>query len=360
MLLSQIEKDWLNPYKASSLQVPWYGVLGNHEYGYNVQAQIDLSEKYPNWVMPSRYYTKRIQLSGDKYASFIFLDTSPCVTEYRASNPKGWDPCGDEYPTCSLSGGTDDFEGTCKFNQNILSQDCGAQLSWFKQQLAKADKDDWLIVVGHHPADDIDEEDFTSALQQHGFDLYLNGHTHCLTQYTVDGSGAYVTSGAGALVLSYDQERGTAAKNRTHDKVNGNNLDWMSTFKFGANVTTGQGGHSFQQVWSAKKSGFTQHTFSSDYTTLTTDFIGTDGSVLHSFTVTKGAKPGPTPPSPPGPPGPGPSPGGCCYYHATTCRAGETCCSSSGKPYKSPSSCRRYGEQHHCQWTDGTCKVPGR
>ena len=59
------------------------------------------------------------------------------------------------------------------------------------------------------------------VLKAHGFDLYLNGHTHCLTQYTVDGSGAYVTSGAGALVLSYDQERGTVAKNRTHDKVSG-------------------------------------------------------------------------------------------------------------------------------------------
>ena len=34
--------DWLDSYKAASLQVPWYNVLVNHEYGYNVTAQLGL------------------------------------------------------------------------------------------------------------------------------------------------------------------------------------------------------------------------------------------------------------------------------------------------------------------------------
>ena len=57
-------------------------------------------------------------------------------------------------------------------------------------------------------------------------------------------------------------------------QVNGNNLEAMAQFKFGTNLTAGKLGHSFQQVWSAKKSGFTLHTFDSDYKTLRTDFIG--------------------------------------------------------------------------------------
>eukprot|EP00658_Telonema_sp_P-2_P009033 TRINITY_DN13416_c0_g1_i3.p1 TRINITY_DN13416_c0_g1~~TRINITY_DN13416_c0_g1_i3.p1 ORF type:complete len:105 (-),score=40.51 TRINITY_DN13416_c0_g1_i3:39-353(-) len=70
-----------------------------------------------------RYYTKRVQLSGSHSATLIFLDSSPCVNEYRSTQQGGWDPCGSEYPTCSLSGGKDDFEGPCLFHEQIVAQD---------------------------------------------------------------------------------------------------------------------------------------------------------------------------------------------------------------------------------------------
>ena len=217
----QVQADWVDTYADSVRAVPWYSVLGNHEYGYNVQAQIDLSNIYPSWVMPARYYTKRVSLSSSQHLSMIFLDSSPCVSEYRSSSPSRWDPCGSYYPTCSLSGGHDDFEGTCHFNANILSQDCGAQLSWFKTQLAAVPKDDWLILVGHHPLDEFDVEDFVSAAEARGFDLYLNGHAHTLTHYMVDGSAKYVTSGAGALVMTYDQLGGSPVRSslRSHARL---------------------------------------------------------------------------------------------------------------------------------------------
>jgi hypothetical protein len=44
-----------------------------------------------------RYYTKRIHSDGGVYLSFIFLDSSPCVAEYRSTDKTGWDPCGSEY-----------------------------------------------------------------------------------------------------------------------------------------------------------------------------------------------------------------------------------------------------------------------
>ena len=48
----QIATDFTGPYSASVLNVNWYGVLGNHEYGYNVQAQLDLAklDLKPKWV----------------------------------------------------------------------------------------------------------------------------------------------------------------------------------------------------------------------------------------------------------------------------------------------------------------------
>lgn len=85
------------------------------------------------------------------------------------------------------------------FHENIVAQSCSVQYSWLQATLYGIPQDDWLIVVGHHPIDEVDVKDFTTLLQQRGFSIYLNGHTHTLNQYTIDGAGAYVTTGAGAM-----------------------------------------------------------------------------------------------------------------------------------------------------------------
>lgn len=266
---SQVETDWVEPYAGYLDEIDWYNVLGNHEYGYNVDAQLNLAEK---WILPSRYYSARVELADERFLSFIFLDTSPCVSAYRSNASSGWDPCGDEYPTCSLDSNDDDFEGQCMFHENILAQDCGAQYDWFGRQLDAVPVDDWLIVVGHHPADEIDEEDFARAMQVHGFDLYLNGHVHTLNQYTVDGSGNYVTSGAGAMVDTADQHGDVARA-----KVRGGNIRSSNN-------------HSYATVFNKQVAGFTLHTFSDDFSTLTTDFYSYTGDVVYSFDVVKQTK----------------------------------------------------------------------
>merc|ERR1711972_46009 len=256
-------------------------------------------------------------MEGNNYVSMIFLDTNPCVQEYRSSDKSGWDPCGD-FPTCSLSGGSDEFEGKCNFHQNILSQDCGAQLAWFKEALAAVPKDDWLVVVGHHPAQEMNVEDLTSAMQNHGFDLYLNGHVHTLNQYTVDGKGAYVTSGAGSLVISRDQLPGTPHQCRTHN------------MSLGLGVGPVDNGHQHESVFTARKSGFTLHTFSSDFSALTTDFMDATGAKLHSFTVKKGQTPAPGP----SPPAPSPTSGSCKQYGCGKFSKEHPCqCNSRCKDY---------------------------
>jgi len=361
----QVDVDWVQTYAGDVRAVNWYSVLGNHEYGYNVQAQIDLHNTHPTWIMDARYYTKRVALSSSQFVSMIFLDTSPCVSEYRSSSPSRWDPCGTQYPTCSLSGGSDDFEGSCHFHQNIMTQDCGAQLAWFKTKLAAVPKDDWLILVGHHPLDELDVEDFVSAASSHGFDLYLNGHAHTLTHYMIDGIAKYVTSGAGALVMTYDQLGGSPAKDRTMRKATGGDLDGNGNLSLAelagmnemASVPYGKSersiGHTYKQVYNNKVSGFTMHTFSDDFKTLKTDFIGVDGASMYSFSTVKGA-----PPSPPAPtPAPTPS-GSCCYESVSSCSAGQVCCSGSGESYKSASSCAQYGEKHGCKWDGSQCAIP--
>jgi hypothetical protein len=202
-----------------------------------------------------------------------------------------------EYPTCSqYSSANDDFEGPCLFHSNILSQDCSTQYNWLESTLKTISTSDWLIVVGHHPIDECDVNDLTTLLQRHGFSLYLNGHSHLLNQYTIDGSGVYITTGAGALVSTMDQQHPlTAAKlagkdisldfwtegeeEREENKKKKNNSKKDSRLH-----------HSYHTVWSQQIAGFTSHTFNSDFSQLTTSFISSTGQRLRSFTVDKSGK----------------------------------------------------------------------
>ena len=64
----------------------------------------------------------------------------------------------------------------------------GKKPIWLKTLIPTIPKGDWVIAVGHHPADEIDVMDLTSLLQSADIDLYLNGHTHAMAQYSVDGN----------------------------------------------------------------------------------------------------------------------------------------------------------------------------
>lgn len=250
----QIQTDFENVYADESLFVPWYSTLGNHDYGLNVSAQ--LMYKSPNndrWVMPDRYYTKRLDLGMGQYATFVYLDTNPCVWSYRDDDPGGWDP------SCYDS----DAPKNCRWHQNILDQNCRTQYEWLKDTVARIPQSDWKIAVGHHNAYEIDVDDLTSVLQKSDFHLYMNGHTHALAQYQVDGKGAYVLTGAGCMVHLNE----TAFQLRSNPSPSFH--------------------HSHRDVWYSKTAGFTLHTFNDDRTQLTTTFVDYAGNTLHSFTVSK-------------------------------------------------------------------------
>jgi hypothetical protein len=152
-----------------------------------------------------------------------------------------------------------------------LGQDCTAQYNWLKSALSAVDENDWLIVVGHHPVDEVDVEDFTSLIQERGFSIYLNGHTHTLNQYTIDNAGVYITSGAGSLVNTVDQSHPV-----TSAKLRGETV-----------VSKGATTHTYQSVYTNKVAGYTRHTFSSDYTTLTTDFVTYTGETVRTIVSDK-------------------------------------------------------------------------
>lgn len=146
-------------YSHPELMIDWYPVLGNHEYRGNTQAVIDYSNISRRWTMPARYYTKAF---NDKGASIriVWVDTAPLIDKYR--NEK------ETYPDAG-------------------KQDMDKQLAWLDSVLSAA-KEDWIVVVGHHPMyaqtpkDDSERSDLQKrlnpVLKRHKVDMYIAGHIH--------------------------------------------------------------------------------------------------------------------------------------------------------------------------------------
>jgi acid phosphatase len=147
-------------YAAPGLQVPFWAVLGNHEYFGSPQGQLDYAARKlgtGRWVLPARYWSKVVTLGDGSKAKFVFLDTSVFIRKYREK------------------------EGF----SDIAKQDPAAQLAWLDKELAGPGIA-WRIAVGHHPiwsnglhgdSEDM-ARDVLPILRRHKVPLYLSGHDH--------------------------------------------------------------------------------------------------------------------------------------------------------------------------------------
>ena len=169
-------------YSHPDLMLPWYPILGNHEYRGNTQAVIDYSNVSARWQMPARYYTKVMEEDGIT-VRLVMTDTPPMIDKYRKDT--------DKYPDAG-------------------KQDLNAQLEWVDSVLTAA-KEDWVIVVGHHPIyADTDKNDtertdmqrrLDTILRKHGnVDFYLCGHIHNFQHIRMPESDIdYVVNSSGSL-----------------------------------------------------------------------------------------------------------------------------------------------------------------
>ena len=169
-------------YSHPDLMLPWYPILGNHEYRGNTQAVIDYSNVSARWQMPARYYTKVMEEDGIT-VRFVMTDTPPMIDKYRKDT--------DKYPDAG-------------------KQDLNAQLEWVDSVLTVA-KEDWVIVVGHHPIyADTDKNDtertdmqrrLDTILRKHGnVDFYICGHIHNFQHIRMPESDIdYVVNSSGSL-----------------------------------------------------------------------------------------------------------------------------------------------------------------
>lgn len=161
-------------YSAPSLQCPWYVVLGNHDHGGSIQAQIDYSAGSKRWNMPSAYYSVNRSVTPATTVDFFLLDTEPLKEE------SWWE---------RMTG---------------LERDPARQLAWLDTSLAGSTAN-WKIVVGHHPILSGGEHGDTTIMvervkplmEKYGAQIYLSGHDHDL-EAIKDGPVSYLVSGAGS------------------------------------------------------------------------------------------------------------------------------------------------------------------
>ena len=186
---------WLTNYELvyshPELMLPWYPMLGNHEYRGNTQAVIDYSQVSRRWMMPARYYSRSFTDDGVSIR-FVMIDTTPLIDKYR-NGPE-------TYP-------------------DAVKQDMERQLQWLDSTLTAA-KEQWVVVIGHHPIyaetgkSTSERTDMQARvepiLRRHHVDIYACGHIHNFQHLRAAGSDIdYVVNSSASLSRKVNAIEGT-------------------------------------------------------------------------------------------------------------------------------------------------------
>jgi len=174
-----------NVYTDFSLQWDWYPILGNHDYISDPDAQVRYSKISRRWKMPSRYYSKEINIKGEGKVLMLFIDTCPLIPEFHASE---------------------------QYAPFVKDQHPEKQLQWIDETLKNAGSDvRWKMVVGHHPMYTVGpriknydtlavRKALSDIFERNKVDVYLSGHDHSMQHLLTPGYTQQFISGAGSEV----------------------------------------------------------------------------------------------------------------------------------------------------------------
>jgi len=186
---SETDKRWDVEYNDIFPNTKIYVTLGNHCYLGNIQAQINYSRMNNNWILPSRYYDKKIYFNDNiNYIHLICIDTFELAQN--------------ESINCSS------HMNKKKLNNYLSSFNKKKQLEWLNNTLMNSNGK-WKIVFGHYPifSNGLSHgnckemiDDVLPILLKNNVNIYLSGHDHniCYSQYKnlhciVSGNGSQLS-----------------------------------------------------------------------------------------------------------------------------------------------------------------------
>lgn len=188
------ESLWSDVYLGyDALNIPWYPVFGNHDYGYGVtgvRAQLDRTSQNPDgaWQFPATNYTKSFDIPGGGRVQIIFVDTTTLAPS--------------ENKCCNTNGG---------ISQELQAERIADQLMHVTRMLEETVEDPptWLLMVGHYPIFSMgshgDTEELLTylypLLKQYNVHAYICGHDHISEHLSHEGI-EYFVAGAGSMTDS--------------------------------------------------------------------------------------------------------------------------------------------------------------
>mmetsp|Transcript_78290 Transcript_78290/g.123212 ORF Transcript_78290/g.123212 Transcript_78290/m.123212 type:complete len:550 (+) Transcript_78290:87-1736(+) len=187
---------------------PWFGVLGNHDWGgFRFDNGWDQQMSYTwfsdRWVLPAVYYkTSMVYKDLDFDVDIYFLDTN-----FLDAKPPEEDPSHNmcslknnkPSATCSAAGGPESIESCPAWFASLWKE----QKKWIRNLLPKSTAT-WQFVVTHFPCGH--EQKFYRGLRRKGLDLLITGHRHDQELWRADayhknhmGVTCIVTGGGGGI-----------------------------------------------------------------------------------------------------------------------------------------------------------------
>ncbi len=150
-----------NVYTSTSLVIPWYITLGNHDYEGNVEAELEYAKTSSRWIQPARYFSFTKTLPDSTVILFLIIDSSPFIHEY-VNNER------DTY--------------------HVKSQNTVAQIRWCDSVLSTSNAK-WKFAFFHHPAYSASfthgstpeiQNAFIPIFKKYYVDACFSGHDHDL------------------------------------------------------------------------------------------------------------------------------------------------------------------------------------